>query len=117
DEAAPRSERAARERVRAAGVRQGGRHFREAEDEAEIHDRDDDRGDEQAAPAADPDAELPAGEVAGGHRARADRPPRPDTGVTSQLAVLEIILARILVRDAADGFLVSHATLPFVFAE
>ena len=104
--------RAARERIRAAGVRQRRRHLGEAEDQPEIHDRDDDRGDEQAAPAAGADAEVPAGEVTGDDGADAERPQRPDARVAPQSALLEVVLAGILVGDAADGFLVSHATLP-----
>ena len=81
DESAPGPHRAARERVGAARVRQRRRHLGEAEDQAEIHDRDDDGGDEQAAPAAGADAEVPAGEVARDHRADAERPQRPDARV------------------------------------
>ncbi len=59
EKAAPWSERGASERVGAAGVRHGGAHLGEAEREAEVHDGDDDGGEEHAAPAALRQAEVP----------------------------------------------------------
>ena len=52
DEAAPWPHRRAREGIGRAGMRQRRRHLGDAKDEAEIHDHDDDAGDQHAAPAA-----------------------------------------------------------------
>ncbi len=60
DESAPRTHRAARERVGGAGMRQGRGHLRQAETQANVHDADDDCGKEQPAEAARAEAEIPA---------------------------------------------------------
>ena len=87
---------------------QGGTHLGDAEDEAEIHDGNDDGGQCEAAPAAGKQAEIPAGIVAGDNRADAQRPQRSDTGVAAQAALVEVVLVDRPVVDA--GFV--HAALP-----
>ena len=51
---------------------------------------DDDRGDEHAAPAADGEAEIPAGEIARDDRADAERPKACDPRIAAQAPLLEI---------------------------
>ena len=77
-EAAERAERAAGEAVAGAGHREGRRQLGQAKHHAGVHDRHQDGGDQQAAPAALGEAEVPAGEVARDDvRRRRDRPAAP----------------------------------------
>ena len=74
NEAAPWPERRSRKRISAAGMRQRGAHLGDGIGEAEIHDGDDDRGDEHAAPTADREAKVPAGKISRNDCAHAERP-------------------------------------------
>ena len=112
DEAAPRSEGRACERIGAAGMRQSRAHLGDRIGEAEIHDRDDDGGDEHAAPAAHGEAEVPPREVAGDDRADAKCPQREDSSVTLKLALLEIIFRGDMIRDPAFVSFLSHCPNP-----
>ena len=73
---------------------------------------DDDGGDEHAAPTADGEAEVPAGEVSGNDRANAERPKREDARVALQLTFIEIVLAGDVIRDPAFMFFLSHFRHP-----
>ncbi len=101
EKSAPRAKGGASERVGAARVRHGRAHLGEREGEAEIHDGDENGGDQHAAPAAGGETEVPAGEVSGDHRADAERPQQPHAGVTLQAARLEVSVFDLLVRYAA----------------
>ena len=90
DEAAPRPHGAARERVGGAGMWQRRAHLGDREGQAQIHDGDDDAGHQHAAPATGGKAEIPAREMAGDHRADAQRPERPDAGIALQAALFEV---------------------------
>ena len=91
DEAAPWAHRGAGEGIGASGMRQGGAHLGDAEDQAEIHDGDHARGQRQAAPAAGQQAEVPAGIVAGDDGADPQGPQRGDAGIAAQAAAGEIV--------------------------
>ena len=101
DKAAPRPEGGAGERVGAAGMRHRRAHLGEREGKAEIHDGDDDGGDQHAAPAARGEAEVPAGEVSRDDGGDAERPQREHAGMAPELAVFEIVDARAAIGDAA----------------
>ena len=81
-------------------MRQGGRHLRQTEAEADIHKADDHAGDQQSAETTGCQAEIPAGEMAGDHRADAKGPEGPDAGLAPQRAIFEILLADGFVFDA-----------------
>ena len=83
-------------------MRQCRRHLGDAEAQAVVHDRDDDAGDQQAAEAPGVEAEVPAVEIARDDRADAERPERPEGGVTAQFAPFEIAVFRVLIGDRSD---------------
>ena len=116
DEPAPRAEGRAREGIGAAGMRQCRAHLGDRIGEAEIHDGDDDGGDEHAAPAANGEAEVPAGKVAGNDRAHAECPQCKDAGVALELALFEIIFLGDVIRDPAFMSLLSHFPTPSVIS-
>ena len=95
-------------------MRQGRAHLGDGIGETEIHDRDDDRGDEHAAPAAHIESEVPAREIAGDNRADAKSPKREDAGVAPQLAFFEIILAGDVIGNPAFMSLLSHFSNPLL---
>ena len=109
EEAAPRPERRARERVGATRVRHRRAHLGEREGKAEIHDGDEDGGDEHAAPAARGKAEVPPREVPRDDGADAECPQQPHAGVALQSARLEVCVVDLLIGDAARLRLLLHA--------
>ena len=113
-EAAPRAERAAAEAVAAAGGRDRRRQLREREDHARVHRPHQDRGDQQAAPAALGEAEVPAGEVARDHVRDAEPGEQdPARRALLQLPLLHVLAADLLVLDApACTALLCHLRSP-----
>jgi hypothetical protein len=82
-------------------VGEGRRHLGDRVAEAEVHDRDHDRRDEEAAEPVG-EAELPAEEVARDDRRYAQRPQRPDARVTAKFPFDEVIVIRLAVGDRAN---------------
>jgi hypothetical protein len=74
DEPAPGAHRGAAERIRAAGVGKGGGHLGDRVTETYVHDRDDDRGDQESAEPSRREPEVPAEEIPGDDGADAQRP-------------------------------------------
>ena len=101
EKSAPRPEGGAGERVGAARVRHGRAHLGEREGQPEIHDGDENGGDQHAAPAAGGEAEVPTGEVSRDHRANAERPQEPHAGVAFEAARFEVCVVDLLIRYAA----------------
>ena len=109
--AGPGPERGSSEGVGAAGVRQGRAHFRDRIGEAEIHKGDENGAEEHAAPAADGEAKVPAGEFARNDGGDAERPQIEDAGVAPELPVLEIAYVDVTVGNATFLSLVGHYAL------
>src|SRR5262245_3813442 len=95
-------------------MRQRRTHLGDGISEAKIHDRDDDRGDEHATPAAHVETEVPAREVSGDNRADSKRPKGEDAGVAPQLAFFEIVLFGDMIGDPVFMLLHSHFPTPSV---
>ena len=120
-EAPERAERTAREGVAAARGRQRRGHLGQAEDHAGVHRRHQHRGDQQAAPAALGQAEVPAREVARDDVGDAQAGQQHPAGRAAlELALLEIALVDLLVVDRPAGrlrFLAHDPLLPRVAAK
>ena len=98
-------------------MRERRRHLGDTEDEAEIHDHDEESGHQHAAPAAGGEPEIPARIVTRDNGAYAERPKRPDAGVAPKSPFLEIGRVRLAVDDAPSTFLFCHMPHSFSFAK
>jgi hypothetical protein len=99
-ESAQWAERSAGEAVAGAGSRQSGGEFGEAEYHAHVHESHEEEGDEQAAPAAFGQPEVPAGEVSGDDVGDAEaREEDPAGRALLQLSLFEVVLIDIAVFD------------------
>ena len=104
-EPAERSQRAPGEAVAGAGHRHRRGQLGQAEHHAGVHDGHQHGRDQQAAPAALGQAEVPAGEVAGDDVGDAEPGQQHPAGRASlELPVLQVVLADLLVVDARAFF-------------
>ena len=90
DVAGGRPHRSARERVRAARVRQGGRHLGNGEAQADVHCRHDEHGQDHAAKPARCQAEIPAEKIPGDDGAHSHGPQVQDAGVPAKPAPAQV---------------------------
>src|SRR5262245_38513032 len=116
DVAGPGSKRGSREGIGAAGVRQGRAHFRDRIGEAEIHKGDENGTEEHAAPAADRESKVPAGEIARDDGGNAERPQIKDAGVAPELPVLEIAYVDVTIGNATFIPLNGHYAFLFLYS-
>ncbi len=97
-EAADRAQGPASEAVAGAGDGKGGGHLGQAEDHAGVHHTHQHGGDQQAAPAALVEPEVPAREVAGDHVADAETRQQDPAGRSSaERALAVVVVADVLV--------------------
>ena len=91
DVTAPRAHGRACEGIRAAGVGQSGRHFRDGKTQPDVHEGHHHHGQQHAAEASSRHAEIPAEEISGDHRAHAHGPQLEHARVPAQAASGKIL--------------------------
>src|SRR5262249_11772258 len=93
-------------------VGQRRRHLGQAVAEADIHDRNDEGRDKQAAEAASRQAIVPAEEVAGDDGTDAEGPQGPSSGEAPKAPLLEILRPDLLIGHALHALLIRHDVSP-----